>query len=324
MPHLLFIPTCLSNLFHQIMSSFTISATHSSTFSFQPISNHPQYYLPGGDLYIITKAVWFHIHKYFFKRESVHFQTIFEITPLVGSSPNFTLDLSDMIKPDELELFLSVMYNPKYNIYNLSIGQWFDIQSYASIWQFPEMYALTKWEIKNLRIKEMNNPVATKMFRAYEIWQHERYHQLLNRIYEEDSKWDQGSQPSVGVMLCCLSLGIHLAPISLSLPYSHPIVLFIPRITLYFHLSWIPWSPCDPYPMPCLCLLYFLFLSFPSLTHPASCTLVTFLSMPYSSLSYSSFIAYWSTLCPTYYWLVTFASSTIKTPVVTCSSSAWL
>ena len=104
------------------MSSLIVSATHSSAFSFQPISNHPQYYLPGGDLYIITKAIRFRIHKYFFEWESVHFQTIFKITPQVGSSPNFALDLSNMIKPNELELFLSVMYNPKYNIYSLSMG----------------------------------------------------------------------------------------------------------------------------------------------------------------------------------------------------------
>ena len=129
------------------MSSLTISATYSSTFSFQPIRNHPQYYLPGGDLYIITKAVRFCIHKYLFEQEYVHFQNIFETSPMVGSSPHFALDLSDMINPNELELFLGVMYNPKYNIYNLSMGQWFDIQFYASIWQFPEMYALTKWEI---------------------------------------------------------------------------------------------------------------------------------------------------------------------------------
>ena len=99
------------------MSSLIVSATHSSTFSFQRINNHPQYYLSGGDLYIITKAIQFHIHKYFFERESVHFWTFFEITPLVGSSPDFALDLSDEIKPNEFELFLSVMYNPKYNIY---------------------------------------------------------------------------------------------------------------------------------------------------------------------------------------------------------------
>ena len=42
------------------------------------------------------------------------------------------------------------------------------------------------------------------------------------------------------VLLCCLSLGICLTPISLSLPYSCLIVLSLPWITLWFHLSRIP------------------------------------------------------------------------------------
>ena len=42
------------------------------------------------------------------------------------------------------------------------------------------------------------------------------------------------------LVLCCLSLGVCLAPISLSLPYPHPLVLFISQITLCFHLFWIP------------------------------------------------------------------------------------
>ena len=170
-----------------------------------------------------------------------------KLLPPLDLQPILPLTSLTMINPDELKLFLSIMYNPKYNIYNLSMGQWFDIQSYASIWQFPEIYTLTEQEIKNLWIKEMNDPVATEMLQAYEIQQHKWYHRLLNRIYEEDSKWDQGSQPSAGVMLCYPSLGICLAPISLSLPYSHPIILFIPQITLCFHLSQIPWSACDPY-----------------------------------------------------------------------------
>ena len=262
MPHSLFIPDCFLKFFHQIMSSLAVSATHSSTSSFLPINNHPQYYLPGGDLYIITKAIRFHVHKYFFKRESAHFRTIFEITPLVGSSPDFALDLSHEIKPDEFELFLSVMYNLKYNIYNLSMGQWFNIQIYAGIWQFPEMYSLTEQEIEKIRIKEMNDPVANEMLQAYMIRQDERYHWLLNRIYEGGSKWDQGSQPSAGVMLCCLSLGVRLT-ISLSLPYSCLIVLSLPRITLWFHLSQIPWSPCDPYasPLPRVLLSSLLLIS---------------------------------------------------------------
>ena len=42
------------------------------------------------------------------------------------------------------------------------------------------------------------------------------------------------------LVLCCLSLGIHLAPISLSLPCTYPLILFVPQITLFFHLLQIP------------------------------------------------------------------------------------
>ena len=71
---------------------------------------------------------------------------------------------------------------------------------------------------------------------------------------------DQGFQPSMGVMLCCISLGIHLTPISLSLPWPHPLVFFVLHITLHFHLHWIPWSPCDLYALPLPHVLLFLTL----------------------------------------------------------------
>ena len=124
----------------------------------------------------------------------------------------------------------------------------------------------------------MNDPMVTKIFRAYEIWQHKWYHWLLNRIYEEDSKWDQGSQSSAGVMLCCLFLGVCLASISLSLPYPHPLVLFISWITLCFYLFWIPWSPCDPLASPLSCvpssILIFLWSSlYSSCLIVSSCTI---------------------------------------------------
>ena len=124
-------------------------------------------------------------------------------------------------------------------------------------------------------------------------WKHEQYHQLLNRIYEEDSEWDQGSQLSVGVMLCCLSLGVFLAPISLSLPYPHPLVLFIPWVTLCFYLFQIPWSLCDPSAsllphVPLLTLIFlwlspyssFLIVSSYTINHPLPVSLLTRLLIP--------------------------------------------
>ena len=49
------------------------------------------------------------------------------------------------------------------------MGQWFDIQIYAGILQFPEMYALTEREIEKIQIKEENNPMANEMLQAYAI-----------------------------------------------------------------------------------------------------------------------------------------------------------
>ena len=68
------------------------------------------------------------------------------------------------------------------------MGQWFDVQMYAGLLQFPEMFALTEREIDKIRIKEENDPVANEMLQAYAIRQDERYHRLLNRIYEGDSE----------------------------------------------------------------------------------------------------------------------------------------
>ena len=70
-------------------------------------------------------------------------------------------------------------------------------------------------------------------------------------------------------LLCCLSLGVRLTPISLSLPYSRLIILFLPWITLWFRLSRTPWSPCDPYASP--------------LPHVLLSSLLLISSIPYSS-----------------------------------------
>ena len=56
------------------------------------------------------------------------------------------------------------------------MGQWFDVQMYAGLLQFPEMYALTEQEIEKIQIKEENDPVANEMLQAYAIRQDKRCH----------------------------------------------------------------------------------------------------------------------------------------------------
>jgi hypothetical protein len=158
----------------------------SQSFQFLPILNHDKYYLPGGDLYLLVKNTRFRIHKYFFERESVHFRTIFENSPSTGSTPSLALDLSGTIEPDVLELFLEVIYNPKYNIYNLTVGQWFDVQTYAQIWQFNEMYTLTVKELDRIRVKEESDPEYIEAIRSYELRQQRQLEKYLEDIYMDD------------------------------------------------------------------------------------------------------------------------------------------
>lgn len=74
------------------------------------------------------------------------------------------------------------MYNPKYNLHNLSVRQWFNVQTYASVWQFSEIYALAEREIKKICVKEMNDPELSEAFRSYELQQQQCYKQLLENI----------------------------------------------------------------------------------------------------------------------------------------------
>ena len=110
-------------------------------------------------------------------------------------------------------------------------------------------------------------------------------------------------------LLCCLSLGIRLTPISLSLPYSRLIVLFLPRITLWFHLSQTPWSPCDPYASPPPHVLLSSLLPISSVSYSSYLVYITN-PFPYVLLILVLLIpfAYRSTL---YHWLVTLAFCTI-------------
>ena len=168
------------------MTSLTIPTQLSYNTHFHLIHDHDQFYLPGGDFYIIIKDIRFRVHKYFFERESTHFRTIFKNSPIVGSTSQLALNLSDTIEPDVFELLLGIIYNRQYNLYNLTIGQWFDVQTYAHIWQFPEMYSLTVREIEHIRIKEETNPDAIEAFKSYEIRQHRQYERLLENMYAED------------------------------------------------------------------------------------------------------------------------------------------
>src|SRR5271155_3461826 len=68
------------------MESITTNPTSSSSSNTHPnsltltIRNHFEYYIPGGDLFILVDDTLFHVHSYFFHRESIDWRNLLETT----------------------------------------------------------------------------------------------------------------------------------------------------------------------------------------------------------------------------------------------------
>ena len=91
----------------------------------EPIIHSEQYYLPGGDLYILIQNTMFRIHRYFFMRDSALFRARMEHSEAYIDDPTQTgTTRSDAIMffnnfyttPRTFTTFLSIIYNPRYNL----------------------------------------------------------------------------------------------------------------------------------------------------------------------------------------------------------------
>jgi hypothetical protein len=104
-----------------------------------PLSNlirHPNYYLPGGDLFIQVIGTLFRVHSYFFIRESMLWHHLLRNTTqgLSARDPiilHHEFELSPFPTPEIFASFLYVFYNPYYSVYDLSAVTWWNIESYA-------------------------------------------------------------------------------------------------------------------------------------------------------------------------------------------------
>ena len=117
----------------------------------QPITRHHQYYLPGGDLFILIDTTLFRIHKYFFKREA----TKFFVPPYTNpndNTPHGTFALHPIILHNisiyDFEQFLWVFYNPQLSLYNNTISNWWSISHLAGLWGFDEVLNLVNCELE--------------------------------------------------------------------------------------------------------------------------------------------------------------------------------
>ena len=122
----------------------------------QPIILSNEYYLPRGDLYILIDNTIFHIHRYLITHDSTMINAMLDTAEEdigkqpTGSSQTDPLFLkSEFTTPHTFTLLLSIIYNPKYNIYeNHTWQDWFDILYIAIYWGFGEIEWLAMQQIE--------------------------------------------------------------------------------------------------------------------------------------------------------------------------------
>ncbi|KAF8341036.1 hypothetical protein F5887DRAFT_977868 [Amanita rubescens] len=137
----------------------------SSSFGLTSLTRHDEYFLNGGDLYLMVEHVQFRVHRYFFERESTFFRNKLAGSASPGAhkqggSESTAIILGDGLKPAEFARFLWVFYNPKYSIYNASVEDWTVILRLAHRWSFHEVKDLAVRELQKLDSPDIDRIVA--------------------------------------------------------------------------------------------------------------------------------------------------------------------
>ena len=149
----------------------------------EPIINSDQYYLPGGDLYILVQDTMFWVHWYFFMHDLTLFRTWLECYENDIFNPTQTgTTRSDAIMffnnlyttPHTFSCFLSIIYNPKYSLYDRYTQQdQNDILLIATAWGFQEITHITVQHIDDIPTNEeqairIPSPTDTKIVESSE------------------------------------------------------------------------------------------------------------------------------------------------------------
>ncbi|KAH9051070.1 hypothetical protein EDB87DRAFT_1545700, partial [Lactarius vividus] len=120
------------------------------------------YALPGADATFVIDGKAFHVHSYFFTRESQYFRKLWNISGITVNTP---IDV-DSEEPDgsrgpyycepqdvtlqEFRSFLWIFYNPQYSVYQAPVRQWAQILRLAQKWEFRNVEALCWRELLGL------------------------------------------------------------------------------------------------------------------------------------------------------------------------------
>ena len=120
-----------------------------------PLSNltrHPNFYLPGGDLFIQIDTTLFAVHQYFFIRESSRWLHFLRNTTRgrTAREPIILIDefsISPLPTVDDFATFLWVFYNLYYSYRDVPVRTWWTIEVYASYFQMRNVLDLVFREL---------------------------------------------------------------------------------------------------------------------------------------------------------------------------------
>ncbi|TFK21222.1 hypothetical protein FA15DRAFT_758867 [Coprinopsis marcescibilis] len=149
-------------------SSNSAGKTDDSKMKF--IKHHSEYYLQGGDLYIMIDTTMFKIHSHFFSREARNFDANVADANSSHATKQGTTENTAIIVENatirEFEKFLWVFYNPIYDSYQTDLADWFSILRLAHEWEFP---SVKKFALRQLKERESDIPLVKRivLYRDY-------------------------------------------------------------------------------------------------------------------------------------------------------------
>ncbi|KDR75461.1 hypothetical protein GALMADRAFT_483402 [Galerina marginata CBS 339.88] len=102
--------------------------------------HHKEYFLPGGDLYLVAGDVLFRVHSFFFDRDSQWFRTNLNVAvapnqPRPGSTESSPIVIQNTSSRDFAK-FLWIFYNSTYSLYEASSSEWIAIIKIACEYDF--------------------------------------------------------------------------------------------------------------------------------------------------------------------------------------------
>ncbi|EKM81312.1 hypothetical protein AGABI1DRAFT_112980 [Agaricus bisporus var. burnettii JB137-S8] len=123
------------------------------------LAPHTEYYIKGGDLYILLTPILYRVHSHFFIRESKFWRD--ELTgpsslkeePLrKGSTSSSAIILQE--DPQKFDRLLWIFYNTQFGDYSkANLKDWITIIEYATKWDFPHVKELA---IRHIQTHEMD------------------------------------------------------------------------------------------------------------------------------------------------------------------------